>query len=228
MSEMLRVSPLHDSLAALNPRWGRYAGMLVPAALTDPAAEQSCLQSVALTDLSCLPRSGLKGPAAESWLLQQGLPVPAGINQWLPIGQCSLIARLATTEFFIEDGPGPDDFACDIRQKLDRGLAGVTPVLRQDAQIALAGPAAREVCAQTCSLNFAALNLDARPLVMTSMIGVSVLVIPRLWSGKPLFQIWCDPTFSAYLWKHLLEIAQELGGGAVGIAALFPNFFQKG
>ncbi len=228
MSEPLRVSPLHDSLAVLNPRWSLYAGMHAPAGLTDPVAEQRCLDSVALTDLSCLRRSGLKGPAAEGWLLQQGLPVPAGINQWLSIGQCSLIARLATTEFFIEDGPGSDDFAFDIRQKLGRGLSGVTPVLRQDAQIALAGPAAREVCAQTCSVNFAALNLDERPLVMTTMIGVSVLVIPSLWNGKPLFQIWCDPTFSPYLWKHLLEIAQELGGGAVGIAALFPNFFQKG
>ncbi len=228
MSEPLRVSPLHEAFSALRPRWGRHNGMRVPVTVAEQVDEQKYITSIALTDLSCLGRFGLKGPAAENWLREQSIPVPPGVNQWLQIGQCSLIARLATSEFFIEDGTGSDNFAFDIRHKLGCGLPGVTPVLRQDAKIAMAGPVAHEVCAQTCSVNFAALNLDERPLVMTTMIGVSVLVIPGLWNGKPLFQIWCDPTFSPYLWKHLLEIAQELGGGAVGIAALFPNFFQRG
>lgn len=227
MKSAMRMSPLHAAFMPLNPRWGVYEGMQVPIAMTDEIQKPSHIEKVALTDLSCLNRFGLKGAAAENWLREQGMPVPPAINQWAPIGQCSLIARLATSEFFIEDGSGADNFSSQMKDKLGRSQPGVTPVLRQDAEIAMAGPAAHELLAQTCSVNFAALDLAERQVVMTSMIGVSVLVIPVQWDGKPLFQIWCDPTFAPYLWEHLLEIAQELGGGAVGIAALYPNFFRE-
>jgi sarcosine oxidase, subunit gamma len=223
MNAAIRTSSLHAALSALNPRWEAYQGMQVPVSM----GSEAYLETVALTDLSCLKRFGLKGPAAENWLQEQGVPVPSAINQWAPLGECSLIARLATTEFFIEDGTAADNNSDQLRDKLQRGLPGVTPVMRQDAEIALVGPVAHEIFAQTCSVNFAALDLAARPLVMTSMIGVSVLVIPSLREGRPLFQIWCDCTFAPYLWEHLLEIAQDLGGGAVGIGALFPNLLRE-
>ena len=223
MITAIRTSPLHEALAALNPRWEIYQDMQVPLAMGSDAH----LETVALTDLSCLKRFGLKGAGAEKWLQEQGVPVPPAINQRGPLGQRGLIARLATTEFFIEDGSAAENNADQLRDRLQRGLPGVTPVLRQDAEIAMSGPAAHEVLAQTCSVNFASLDLDSRPLVMTSMIGVSVLVIPSLRQGRPLFQIWCDGTFAPYLWEHLLEIAQDLGGGAVGIGALFPNLFRE-
>jgi sarcosine oxidase, subunit gamma len=223
MNAALRTSPLHAALSALKPRWQTYQGMQIPLSV----GSEVHLETVALTELSCRKRFGLKGPGAEKWLQEQGVPVPPSINQWAPLGKCGLIARLATTEFFIEDGSAAENHADQLRDKLQRGLPGVTPVLRQDAEIAMSGPAAYEILAQTCSVNFAALDLAARPLVMTSMIGVSVLVIPGLWEGKLLFQIWCDCTFAPYLWEHLLEIAQELGGGAVGIGALFPNLLGE-
>lgn len=223
MNAAIRTSPLHEALAALNPRWESYQGMQVPAAMGSDAH----LDTAALTDLSCLKRFGLKGAGAEKWLLEQGIAVPPSINQWAPLSESGLIARLATTEFFVEDGSAASNFSHQLQNKLQRGLPGVTPVLRQDAEIALSGPASHEVLAQTCSVNFAALDLHARPLVMTSMIGVSVLVVPSLWQGRPLFQIWLDGTFAPYLWEHLLEIARELSGGAVGIGALFPNLFRE-
>jgi sarcosine oxidase subunit gamma len=58
---------------------------------------------------------------------------------------------------------------------------------------------------------------------MTSMVGVSVLVLWHEQQGRPLFRIWCDGTFGPYLWQTLLEIAREAGGGAVGFSALFPD-----
>ncbi|MEQ1880767.1 MAG: hypothetical protein ABL878_07310 [Burkholderiales bacterium] len=223
MNAAIRTSPLHAALSALNPRWETYQGMQVPLSMGSVVH----LETVALTDLSCLKRFGLKGAGAEKWLQEQGVPVPPAINQRGPLGQRGLIARLATTEFFIEDGSAAENNADQLRDRLQRGLPGVTPVLRQDAEIAMAGPASYEILAQTCSVNFTALDLAARPLVMTSMIGVSVLVIPGLWEGKLLFRIWCDGTFAPYLWEHLLEIAQDLGGGAVGIGALFPNLIRE-
>jgi sarcosine oxidase, subunit gamma len=218
----LRTSPLHSALVKLTPQWSPINDMQVAARIGTPVSEREKLQALALADLSHLKRCGLKGPGAEAWLKSIEIEPPAGINQWAPLGAASLIARLAASEFLIEDNVG-QDYADRIRAQLGRGVPGVTPVLRQDAEIVLAGPRVNELLLQTCSFNFAALELVSRPIVMTSMIGVSVLVIPSTWRSTPFFQIWCDGTYAIYLWEHLVEIAEELDGGAVGLSALFPE-----
>lgn len=218
----LRTSPLHSALLKLTPTWITVNHMQVTANIGTPAEERGKLQTIALTDLSHLKRCGLKGPGAEAWLKSMDIEPPAGINQWASLGKCGLIGRLATSEFLIEDDVG-QDYADRLRAQLGRGVPGVTPVLRQDAEIALAGPLVNELLLQTCSFNFAAVNVASRPIVMTTMIGVSVLVIPSSRKGVPFYQIWCDGTYAVYLWEHLCEIAEELGGGAVGLAAISPD-----
>ena len=74
--------------------------------------------------------------------------------------------------------------------------------------------------AQTCSVNFGAIDPASRQLVLTSMAGVSVLVIPQQRNGSPLYRIWCDPTLGPYLWHTLLEIVAESSGGPVGLTGL--------
>ena len=89
-----------------------------------------------------------------------------------------LVARLGQTEFFLEDAAGGTTL---------RGLApspgpcppGVYPVLREDWGFVLGGGQAEDVLAQVCNVNFAALPLDSRPVIMTLMIGVAVLVVPQ-------------------------------------------------
>jgi sarcosine oxidase subunit gamma len=58
---------------------------------------------------------------------------------------------------------------------------------------------------------------------MTSMVGVSVLVLWYRLQAQPYYRIWCDGTFGPYLWETLAEIAGELGGGAIGLESLFPD-----
>ena len=222
LTPALRTSPLHDALASTTSQWTVINRMRVAAHIGTAAEENKKLQSIALTDLSHRQRCGLKGPGAEAWLKSVGITTPSGINQWASLGESGLIARLASSEFLIENNAGQDDVD-RVRVQLGRGVAGVTPVLRQDAEIAIAGPRVNELLLQTCSFNFASLDLAARPIVMTSMIGVSVLLLFLTQQGSAFYQIWCDGTYGIYLWQHLLEIAEELDGGAVGIAALFPE-----
>ena len=219
---VLATSPLHDPLAPTTSQWTVINRMRVAAHIGTAAEENKKLQSIALTDLSHRQRCGLKGPGADAWLKSVAVTTPAGINQWAPLGECGLIARLASSEFLIENSAGQVDVD-RIRTQLGRGVSGVTPVLRQDAEIALTGPRVNDLLLQTCSFNFAGLDLAAHPIVMTSMIGVSVLALPGTWQGNGFYQIWCDGTYAVYLWRHLLEIAEELDGGAVGFAALFPD-----
>ncbi len=92
---------------------------------------------------------------------------------------------------------------------------GVYPVLRQDAALIVGGSRLDELLRQTCNVNFRPLDPASRPVVLTSMVGVGVTVIPEVRNGLPAARIWCDGTYGHYLWETLLGIAVELGGGAV-------------
>jgi sarcosine oxidase subunit gamma len=169
-------------------------------------------------------RFGLKGPAAAQWLLAQGLSVPAAPNTWvgeagqtgaLSAGDTLLVARLGSSEFFLEDSEGGARL-----RNLDPGVAyspanypaGVYPVLRQDAAFLLSGEGSLEVLAQVCNVNFGELALECNPVIMTLMVGVAVLVIPQMQGGARQFKIWCDPTFGAYLAESVGTVVVESGG----------------
>ena len=214
----MREGPLCGLHALRSPTWTVVNGMRVPESFD----HQTDLQPVLLADLSCLIRAGLKGPGAPDWLAKQGLPVPPHPNCWGLLPGGGIIARLAETEFFLEDSLG-GRLAAHAARALGNGTAGVYPVQRQDVALALWGTRANEVLLQTCNVNFASIDPQCHELVLASMVGVSVLVIPHAADGGvPIFRIWADPTFGPYLWETLLEIVEELGGGLAGFASRPP------
>ena len=58
-------------------------------------------------------------------------------------------------------------------------------------------------------------------VVMTQVAGISATLIRESLAGEQVYRIWCDGTYGSYLWEVLTEIAQELGGGAVGLICRF-------
>lgn len=212
-----RTSPLHAQLATLEPQWRVVDGMRVAVQLPGDAAAR--MEAVALADLSCLNRIGLKGPGAAEWLERQGVPVPPQANAWNGLPGGGVIARLGRTEFFLEDGPGGETVG-QVKLALGSGVTGVVPVLRQDAAIALFGRNVNALLVQTCNVNFAEFGPQDRTAVMTLMVGVSVLATRSDLRDLPGYRIWCDPTFAPYLWETLAGIATELGGGVIGAEAL--------
>jgi sarcosine oxidase subunit gamma len=213
----MRHSPLHDAMLAHGPTWAAVNGMPVAVRLAGEAASKP----IRLADASCLTRGGVKGPQAEQWLHSQGIPVPEGVNSWTRTPDGAIVARLARSEFFLEDGLGAAT-AARARESL-QPAPGAYPVLRQDAALVVAGARAHDLFAQTCNVNFRAWTLDQQTVVMTSMVGVSVLVLWHALDGEPCYRIWCDGTFGSYLWETLLDISVELGGGAVGLQSVFPQ-----
>ena len=217
MPTAIRRSPLHDVLTELQPVWASIHGMPAPLRLPD----ESVALSLALSDASCLPRMGVKGPQAEQWLRSQGVEVPTGANAWTRSGDGLLIARLGRNEFFLEDkfgGTGVERLG-----EVLRPAPGVYPVTRQDAALVLTGAAVDELLAQICNVDFRAWPPDQQCVVMTSMAGVSVLALWYAMEGRRCYRIWCDGTFGTYLWETLLHITGELGGGAIGLERLFPE-----
>jgi len=212
----LRQSPIYDSLQQLGGTWQEINGMRVMHALPNDEVNAARL---GIADLSFLPRFGVKGAGAEAWLSSQSIPIPDRPNSWYPLAETGIIARLGMSEFLIED-------SCVVPRLIQACTslpARVYPVLRQDLAIALIGSQVNELLLQTCSFNFQALSIAEHPVILTSMVGVNVTVIQCDHQGLPFYRIWCDGTFGEYLWQTLLEIARELGGGAIGVETLHCN-----
>lgn len=209
----LRQSPIYDSLQQLGGTWQEINGMRVMHSLPDDEVNAT---SLGIADLSFLPRFGVKGAGAAAWLSSQSIPIPDRPNSWDALAETGIIARLGMSEFLIEDSATSPQLtkACTSLP------AKVYPVLRQDLAIALIGSQVNELLLQTCSFNFQSLSIAERPVILTSMVGVNVTVIQCDRQGLPFYRIWCDGTFGEYLWQTLLEIARELGGGAIGVETL--------
>jgi len=172
-------------------------------------------------------RFGLKGPRAAEWLAAHGIVVPTTPNT------CSgspatreaaaahddalFVARLGTGEFFLEDCAGGSQLR-GIEPYPKAYPAGVYPVLREDAAFLLSGQDSLDVLAQVCNVNFAELALDSHPVIVTLMIGVSVLVAPQCVGAERRYRIWCDPTFGRYLGESLGMVVVECGGNYRGVS----------
>lgn len=214
MNSPLRFNPLFDVQAALDPQWTSASAMQVVAVYGNDS-EAAAIAGVG--DLSWLARSGCKGPGAAQWLAVQGLPIPDAPNQWRPLDGGALIARLGRSEFLLEDGDASQLFP---RIAAVAPGAGVYPVLRQDTELVLCGARIGELLLQTCSFDFPSLDLASRPVVLTSMVGVGVTVLPFSTDSGAAYRVWADSTYGAWLWRTLTGIARELGGGPVGLDAL--------
>jgi sarcosine oxidase subunit gamma len=163
-------------------------------------------------------RFGVKGPRAAEVLKQLGMSVPAQPNCWAPLrtedreDSWNVVGRLGFTEFFIEERREAAGIAA-LEQLTAGEPEGVYPVLREDTAIVLGGEAADDVLAQVCNVNFSALDVAKRPVVMTLMIGVGVLVLPQhSFEDGAIYRIWCDPSFGPYLWETLEQVVKKIPG----------------
>jgi len=159
------------------------------------------MSTITFEEASRTPRAGVKGPGAAAWLAGLGLSLPATPNSWLPLSG-GLVARLGLTEFLIE---GPES------AKLAAPLAhGVYPVLRQDTALVLRGAHLNDLLQETCSVDFSAFDAAMRPVVLTSMAGIAVTVIPGVENNMPCIRLWCDNTYGEWLFETLTGVAGEL------------------
>jgi sarcosine oxidase, subunit gamma len=163
-------------------------------------------------------RLGLKGPRAAEWLAAQGVTLPATPNTWAGAPDGLLVARLGSSEFFLESEARTEGPLAQVSAHLAAGSPGVYPVLREDFAFRLSGTAVHEALAQVCNVNFAALDLQARPVVMTLMIGVAVLVVAEEIDGERRYRLWCDPTYGPSLSETLAEVVVECGGTTRGVS----------
>lgn len=213
MKSSMPLSPIHDALLAHGAIWRDEGHSTSVARFSDNETETA--SQLGIADLSHLARTGVKGPGAADWLKKQGFPLPPQPNTWLSLPEEGLIARLGNTEYLIEAAP---EVIGRIMQT--PRAAGVYPVLRQDTSFALCGERLNELLLQVCNIDFRCLNRDPSLVVLTSMAGVGVSVLRCGPAGTPCYRLWCDGSYGLYLWETLCGIAEELGGGGIGLEAL--------
>ena len=157
---------------------------------------------VTATDLSLQPCWGCKGSAAAAWLQVQEVPVPETPNTWSANVMVTTF-RLGRNEFLLA-GQG-----ATIENLRQCSLpAGVYPVWRDGAALQLQGGGVPTLLRQICSVDFAACVLDTHPVLLTSMIGVSVIAVP----GPHLhtLRLWFDRSYGYYFQETLRALAEEL------------------
>lgn len=170
-----------------------------------------------LQDCSGRARVGCKGPGAAGWLAAQGYRLPADPNSAALDASGALVARLASSEFLVENlGDAIGRVAATRAQLEQRTLPpDVYPVAREDFAIAVSGAGLNDLLRQTCSVDFAPLlagaTRDDGPIVLTSMIGVGVIAWPQRLEAQPLLRLWIDPSFAHYFWSTLREVGAADG-----------------
>lgn len=221
MSTISKSTPVAFFQKSLNPQWGEINNMPVATGFESSQIEETRKQVLGVTDVSCLQRFGVKGPQASKWLSSQGISVPDAANTWVDHEQ-SIVLRLGGSEFLIEDQS--TDSVC---QQLDEAVkvhaAGVYKVLRADAAFVISGDKVLTMFSELCRLDLSERELGSNQLIMTQVADISATVLAQTINGQSVFRLWCDGTFGAYMWRVLHQLAQELGGGAVGFSSIFNN-----
>lgn len=217
----IQSSPIVHAQKPLSPRMGVVHGMEVALGFGDSESEKKRMQTLGVCDVSCLPRFGVKGPNVVQWLAAHKVEMPEQRNTWRLDGSGALVLRLGNSEFLIEDQPGTQ--TCQ-RLKADQHKSfGVYKVQRCDASLILSGSQVQQLLSELCVLDLRDKALPENALVMTQIAGISATLLRQTLNGEEVFRLWCDGTYGPYIWETLIELAKELGGGAVGFSCHFTE-----
>jgi len=132
------------------------------------------------------------------------------------------VLRLGLNEFLVEDQLNGK--ACEALHAANQPKAyGIYKVQRNDTALILSGSRVQALFSEVCALDLRDQALAPDAVVMTQMAGISVTLLRQQLNGETVYRLWCDGTYGPYIWDTLLEIAEELGGGAVGVSCHFKE-----
>ncbi len=223
MTELVtRRSPIQHLLESSGTKFRDFAGGTYAVRFRSDDEERRTLEVLGLCDVSGLQKLGVKGPAAETWLANNGLDVPADIFATHPLPGGGMIARFGAREFFLEDGIRNASLPT-LAARID-SQGGLFRVEHQEATFVLTGHRALEVLAQTCGINFREALPDK--VIFTRVAGVSCGIFPERLREIDAYRLWVDPSYAVYLWETLAEICASLGGGVIGAGCIYSELLD--
>jgi len=185
-------------------------------------------RSMAIADLSVLPRTGFKGAGTVEWLTAQGLSIGPDSNRAYVQAGGEVAARLAPTEIFLIDslaGTGNLirrlDAAWSWGGEKPRTLIGY-PMPRADshAWFIVSGAHAPAMFAKMCGVDLRPHRFAVGTIAQTSLAKMSAIIVRVDLGEVPAFHVLADSASAEYLWGCLLDAMAEFRGAPVGWSAI--------
>ena len=223
----LRRSQLYRRQQQAGAEFASLNGAVVAKQLSANDAEQ--LKSLAMVDLSMLPRSGFKGRQTPEWLTAQGVAIPELPNQAKTQQDGSLVARLSMQEHLILSdlqvtAALPQQLEDNWQMDGDNACYSL-PRSDSHAWLMLTGEHLRDMLAKVCGIDFAAEEFANHQVAQTSIARINGILIRddlTTADGSTVlaFHLLCDVSSVEFLWDCLQDAMDEFSGKPVGLAAL--------
>lgn len=214
-ADHLRRSPLYRKLAARDVRWTAIGDAAV---VGTTGARRGRLM---IADLSPLPRLGFKGRGTIPAMQARGLRLEAVPNRAFRQEDGSLCLVLGAGEVLLLSnltGDGRRIGELQAGWSLD-ATERTYPLLRRDshAWFAVAGPAAPEMLAKLCAVDFSPAGFPPLVIAQTTVAKISAIVTSADCVNTPLFHVLADSAAANYFFECLVDAALEFGGTLAGL-----------
>ena len=204
-----RRSFIHTRLVAAGAEFRETAQAALATAFPgDPPA-------LGLADLSPVPRAGVKGRRALSWLGEQGWPVPEANNAAVWSGDGHIVARLADSEALLLGPPGGDgDALTALAAAIPGDGAWATPRNDSHCWFRLQGEDAVDCLQKLCGVDLREHAFPVGAIAQTSVARLTCIVIR---DREQAFHLLSDSASAIWFWDTLLDAMAEFDGGPVGV-----------
>jgi sarcosine oxidase subunit gamma len=171
-----------------------------------------------LIDLSPLPRTGIKGPAALAWLRDQGWPVPEADNQAVASDTGAQVLRLGPREVVVLAALGGDaESVRTLQGAIPGGGAWAVPRRDSHAWFALEGEPASDCLAKLCGVDLRPAHFPPGAIAQTSVARITAVVCRDTSAAGSTFHLLADSASALWFWDTLLDAMAEYDGGPLGL-----------
>ena len=220
MTTLLRRSQLSRRHIALGAEFEQIGDTLLVSNYGS-SEEIAQAKSLALIDLSTLPRTGFKGAGATTWATSQGVKIPERPNLALLQKDQSLVVRLSHQELLILSNIDP--LSTQI-ERLDMMAVGpqtyTLPRADSHCWLAVTGSQAAEMFSKVCGVDLRPHKFANNAVAQTSVAKASAIVVRHDLGTTHCFYVLTDVSAAEFLWDCLIDAMLEYDGGPVGVASM--------
>lgn len=164
-----------------------------------------------MLDASCYSRVGFRGKNAESFLVSQGVSIPATPNESLMHDGKLVVLRLSKTEFWLVDVTNSQGSLIELLELAAQGEQGVYRLYCQHSHacIELQGERLSQILAKLCAVDMSSVAFPLGGIAQTSVARVNAIVTRQRIENRDSFFIFSDISSSQYLWEAIADACAE-------------------
>ena len=213
----LRRTPLTRALDKAGARWQPLGDTAIATGLEGATA---VVPTVAIADLTPLPRIGFKGRGTMEAMQKRGVTVEATPNRAFVQADGGLCLVLAPGEVILLSNLAGDGAAFGKMMSEWRleDEERTYPLLRQDshAWLVMTGARSADVFAKICAVDLRPHKFANLSIAQTSVAKMSAIVTRADLGNQLSYYILADSAAAAYFLDCLLDAAHEFGGALTG------------